>query len=265
MSNTNYKPQIHSKFYWIFADAWTLTARSLKHIFKNMDQLLGMFVQPVMFLLLFRYVFGSAIATGTTSYVNFLVAGILVQMAAFGGTMTAFSVASDLTKGIIERLKSLPTFSAGVMTGHVIADLVRNLISSTVMILVGLLVGLRPDASPLEWLMIIGIILLFTLAISWMSAILALIAKSVEAVQWMSFLVVFPLTFASSAFVPAEGMPKYLRLFAENQPVTHVIDAIRSLMVGTPMGNSGWLAVVWCLGITIIAIPIAAYLFRRSN
>jgi ABC-2 type transport system permease protein len=265
MSNTTYKPQVHSKLYWILADSWTLTQRSLKHIFKNMDQLLGMAVQPIMFLLLFRYVFGGAIETGSTSYVNFLVAGILIQMAAFGGTMTAFSVASDLQKGIIERLKSLPTFSAGVMTGHVIADLVRNIVSSTIMILVGLLVGFRPTASPLEWLIIVGVLLLFTFAISWMSAILALIAKSVEAVQWMSFLVVFPFTFASSAFVPTEGMPKLLRIFAENQPITHVIETMRSLMVGTPMGNHAILAVIWCAGITIVAIPIAAYLFRRSN
>lgn len=260
-----YKPQQHSKLYWVFADSWVLTLRSLKHIFKNMDQLLGMIVQPIMFLLLFRYVFGGAISTGSTSYVNFLVAGILIQMAAFGGTMTAFSVATDLQRGIIERLKSLPTFSAGVMTGHVVADLVRNLVSSTVMILVGLLVGFRPDASPLEWLLIIGILLVFTFAISWLSAILALIAKSVEAVQWMSFLFIFPLTFASSAFVPTEGMPKVLRIFAENQPITHVIEAMRSLMVGTPMGNHGWLAIIWCVGATIIAVPIAAYLFRRSD
>lgn len=259
------QPQKHSKLYWVFVDSWVLTKRSLSHIFKNMDQLLGMIVQPIMFLLLFRYVFGGAIATGSTSYVNFLVAGILIQMAAFGGTMTAFSVASDLQKGIIERLKSLPTFSAGVMMGHVTADLVRNIVSSTIMILVGLLVGFRPTASPVEWLIIIGVLVVFTFAMSWLSAILALIAKSVEAVQWMSFLIVFPFTFASSAFVPTEGMPKLLRIFAENQPITHVIETMRSLMVGTPMGNHGVLAVVWCLAIAIVAIPIAAYLFRNSN
>lgn len=219
-------------------------------------------MQPIMFMLLFRYVFGGAIDTGGVSYVNFLVAGILIQTAAFGASTTSFSVATDLQRGIIDRLKSLPIASSGVLVGHVIADLIRNIISSAVMIIVAFLIGFRPTAGPAEWLTIAGVLLLFTLAFSWMSAILGLLAKSVEAVQWFSFVIIFPLTFASAAFVPTASMPKYLRIFAENQPVTHVIETMRSLMVGTPMGSHGIAAVIWCIALTAVSIPISVYLFR---
>lgn len=258
-----FKPMKRSRAFWMVSDSWVLIKRSLSHIFKNTDQLLGLTIQPIMFMLLFRYVFGGAIDTGGVSYVNFLVAGILVQSVAFGSLTTSLSVATDLQKGLIDRLKSLPIFSLAVVMGHVTADLVRNTIQSVIMIGVGLLVGFRPNASVKEWLIITGIVLLFTFAMSWVSAILGLLAKTVEAVQWMGFFLVFPLTFASAAFAPTEGMVKGLRIFAENQPVTHVIEAIRALMIGTPVGNHGWLAVVWCVGIIAVAIPYATYLFRK--
>ncbi len=254
----------HSRLYWALADSFILIKRSFTHIYRNPDQLLSLFMQPVMFMLLFRYVFGGAIDTGGTTYVNFLVAGILVQTAAFGATTTSLSVATDLTRGIIDRLKSLPIVSSAVMTGHVVADLVRNLISSAVMVLVALAVDFRPTASFTDWLMIAGLLILFTLAFSWLSAIMGLLAKSIEAVQWFGFVLVFPLTFASAAFVPTESMPKYLKIFAENQPVTHVIEAMRSLMVGTPMGNHGIAAVIWCVALIAICMPIATYLFRMK-
>jgi len=252
----------HSALFWALSDTWVLIVRSLKHIFKNMDQLLGLTIQPVMFMLLFGYVFGGAIATANGNYINFLVAGILVQMSAFGATTTAISVATDLKRGIVDRFKSLPMVSSAVMTGHVIGDLVRNALSTVVLLIVALLMGFRPTASFSEWLLIIGILILFTLAFSWMAAIMGLLAKSVEAVQWMTFFFVFPLTFASAAFVPTASMPGVLRVFAENQPVTHVIEAIRALMIGTPIGNHGWIAALWCIGIIAIAMPVASYLFR---
>ncbi|HUC20318.1 MAG TPA: ABC transporter permease, partial [Candidatus Polarisedimenticolaceae bacterium] len=143
--------------------------------------------------------------------------------------------------------------------------LFRNVISGVIMVLVGLLVGFRPDATPLEWLMVIGLSLLFTLAISWLSAILGLVVKSLEAAQWVGFIVIFPLTFISSAFVPTKTMPDAMRIFAENQPLTHVINTIRALLVGTPLGNSGWLALVWCVGIIAVSIPFATWLFRRKT
>jgi ABC-2 type transport system permease protein len=249
--------------YWAFHDSWVLIGRSMKHIFKNIDQLLSLAVQPIMFMLLFRYVFGGAINTGGTSYVNFLVPGILIQSAAFGALTTSVSVANDLQRGIIDRFKSLPMVSSAVMTGHVVADLVRNIISSAVMVLVALLVGFRPEASLVQWLGVIGLLLLFTFALSWMSAIVGLVAPSLEAVQWIGFVAVFPLTFASAAFVPTESMPGVLKLFAENQPVTHVIEAIRALLVGTPMENHATMSIIWFAGIVIVSIPLAAWLFRR--
>ncbi len=255
----------HKQLYWFFSDTYVLIVRSLKHIFKNLDQLLSLAIQPIMFMLLFRYVFGGAIDTGGTTYVNFLVAGILVQTAAFGALTTSLNVATDLKRGIIDRFKSLPMVSSTVLIGHVTADLVRNTISSTVMILVALLVGFRPTATFTEWLMALGILLAFTFALSWASAIMGLLAKSVEAVQWMGFMLVFPLTFASSAFVPTAGMPKVLRIFAENQPVTHVIEAIRGYMVGTPVGNHATIALIWCAAVVVIAIPLSGYLFRKHT
>ncbi|MDP2586676.1 MAG: ABC transporter permease [Candidatus Komeilibacteria bacterium] len=259
------QPQKHSRPYWLAVDLGVLIGRSLKHIFKNKDQLLGLTIQPIMFMLLFRYVFGGAIDTGGASYVNFLVAGILIQSAAFGALTTSLSVTTDLQKGIIDRLKSLPIVSWGVLMGHVTADLFRNVIQSTIMISVGLLVGFRPTASLVDWLAITGIIMLFTLAFSWIAAIMGLIAKTAEAVQWLGFFLVFPLTFASAAFVPTQTMVPWLRAFAENQPVTHVIEAVRALMIGTPIGSHGWLAVAWCVGIIIIAVPWAGYLFRHHS
>lgn len=263
MQSSQIKIEKHSAFYWAIHDSLILVQRSLKHIFKNLDQLMSLAIQPIMFMLLFRYVFGGSINVGTTSYVNFLVAGIWVQMAAFGATTTSISVATDLQRGIVDRFKSLPMVSSAVMTGHVVADLVRNAISSVVLITVALLVGFRPVASFTDWLAIFGILLLFTFALSWMSAIMGLLAKSIEAVQWMGFVAVFPLTFASAAFAPTANMPKALRVFAENQPVTHVIEAMRALMNGTPVGNHAILAIIWCAAITVVCIPLAAYLFRK--
>lgn len=265
LQNTSVQPEKHSRMYLVISDTLVLIQRSLRHIIKNRDQLLGLTIQPIMFMLLFRYVFGGAINTGGINYVNFLVAGILVQSAAFGALTTSLSIATDLQRGIIDRLKSLPIASWGVLMGHITADLVRNIIQSLIMIAVGLLVGFRPTASPWEWVMITGIIMLFTFAISWTAAIMGLIAKTVESVQWLGFFLVFPLTFASAAFAPTETMPRWLRIFAENQPVTHVIESVRSLMIGTPIENHGYLSVIWCMGIIILSIPLAAYLFRKHS
>jgi len=252
---------------WVFAlqDSLQMVGRSSRHIIRNRDQLLGTFFQPIMFLVLFVYVFGGAIKTGHQSYINFLLAGIIVQTAAFGSTTTSLAVANDMQKGIMDRFRSLPMFNLAVLNGHVVSDLFRNLISSTVMILVGLAIGFRPHASFVDWLIIVGVLLLFTLAFSWISAIMGIVSKSVEGVQWLGFVVIFPLTFASSAFVPTDGMVKGLKIFAENQPITQVVNAVRALMNGQPVGNTVWLSVAWCLGIMVVAIPLASYMFRKKN
>jgi ABC-2 type transport system permease protein len=247
-------------------DSLLMIQRSSRHILRNTDQLLGTFFQPIMFLVLFAAVFGGAISLALPDgigYLDFLLAGIIVQTLAFGSTTTAIAVSNDLTKGIVDRFRSLPMSSAAVLTGHVVSDIFRNSLSTIIMILTGLVMGFRSHASVGEWAMIAGILLLFTLAFSWIAAIMGVFAKSVEAVQWLSFIIVFPLTFASSAFVPTEGMNRFLKAFAENQPITHVIEAVRALMLGTPIGNHGWLAAGWCIGVMIIVVPLATFLFKR--
>jgi len=253
-----------SKIFLTLNDSLIMIRRSTTHIIRNTDQLLGTFFQPIMFLVLFTSVFGGAIATGT-SYINFLMAGIIVQTLAFGSTTTAIAVCNDLQKGIVDRFRSLPMSNLAVLNGHVVSDLFRNGLSAIVMILAGLVIGFRPTADFTEWILAAGLIALFTFAISWLSAIVGVAAKSVEGVQWLTFVVIFPLTFASSAFAKPETMSPWLRVFAENQPVTHMVDAVRSLLIGTPMGDSGWMAVAWCVGILVVSIPTAAWLFRRKT
>jgi ABC-2 type transport system permease protein len=252
---------------WMFAlqDSLQMIGRSSRHIIRNRDQLLGTFFQPIMFLVLFVYVFGGAIKTGHVNYINFLLAGIIVQTAAFNSTTTSLAVANDMQKGIMDRFRSLPMFNLAVLNGHVVSDLFRSMISTLVMILVGLAIGFRPHASFTDWLVITGLLLLFTFTFSWISAIMGIVAKSVEGVQWLGFVIVFPLTFASSAFVPTEGMSAGLKAFAENQPITQVVNAIRNLMNGTPVGNTVWLSIVWCVGILAVTIPLASYLFRKKT
>jgi len=192
-------------------------------------------------------------------------AGIIVQTIAFGSTTTAIAICNDLQRGIVDRFRSLPMSNLAVLTGHVISDLFRNGISTIVMIVAGLVIGFRPTATVGEWLLFAGLIILFTLAISWLSAIVGLLAKSVEGVQWMTFVAIMPLTFASTAFVPAESMTAWLRPFAENQPVSHMVDAVRALLIGTPAGDSIVLSVVWGVGILVVSVPLAAWLFKRKT
>jgi ABC-2 type transport system permease protein len=255
---------------WIlaFTDMLIMIGRSSRHILRNRDQLLGTFFQPIMFLVLFASVFGGAIEKALppgVNYLSFLLAGIIVQTLAFGSSTTAIAICNDLAKGIIDRFRSLPMNNLAVLTGHVVSDLFRNGISTVVMILAGVVMGFRSSASLTDWLYIAGILMLFTLAFSWLSAIMGIYAKSVEGVHWLSFIIVFPLTFASTAFVPADSMNKYLRIFAENQPITQIVEAVRALMLGTPIGNHGILAVAWCVGILVVALPLSSWLFRRKT
>ena len=250
------------------SDSLVMIRRSSTHIIRNTDQLLGTFFQPIMFLVLFAAVFGGAISKALppgVSYLNFLMAGIIVQTLAFGSTTTAIAVCNDLQKGIVDRFRSLPMSKLAVLNGHVVSDLFRNSISTAVMLLAGLVIGFRSPASFTDWLGIAGIILLFTLAFSWLSAIVGILAKSVEGVQWLTFVLVFPLTFASTAFVPAEGMNPILKAFAVNQPITQVVEAVRALILGTPIGNYGWSSALWSLGILVVAVPLASWLFARKT
>jgi ABC-2 type transport system permease protein len=253
-----------SELYWLYDNTKVLTKRSITHIVRNLDQMLSIAVMPVMFLLLFRYVFGGAIVTGV-SYVNFLIAGVLVQTLAFGANVTTFNIVLDMQRGIVDRFRSLPMADSVVLLSHVLADVVRNIASASIMLSVGFLVGFRPTASPTEWLLIFGLMILFSFAFSWFSAVLGLLVDNIEAAQWLGFVIIMPLTFTSSAFVPTESMPTGLRIFAENQPFTHLTDAMRAWMVGTPIGNSGWLSLIWCVGIIVVSIPLASWLYRHKT
>jgi len=258
------QPVQRSRMIWAFLDTWVLFKRSIMHIKQDLEQLFALTIQPIMFVVLFRYVFGGAIETGGVSYVNFLMAGIFVQTAAFGSTVTGFTIANDKAKGIMDRFRSLPMVKSAVLTGHVFADLARNAFATVVMVLAGLAVGFRPEASFIDWIAVFGLILLFTFALSWVFAIVGLTAKSVEVVQQSSFIWIFPLTFVSSAFVPTSTMPGWLRVFAENQPVTHVVEAVRALLLNQPIGNHGWISLIWGIGIFLVAFPIASAIFRRQ-
>ncbi len=262
---SNIKPMHRSRPFWVVSDSWLMAKRSITHIIRSFDQMLSLVLFPIMFMLLNRYVLGGAIHTGNVSYANYLFAGILVQTLAFGANYTTINLAVDMKEGIVDRFRSLPMGTGSLLIGHVTADLVRNIISGIIIIAVGFLVGFRPNAGLTDWLFVAGLAFVFTLAISWLSAILGLMVKTLEAAQWTGFVVIFPLTFISSAFVPTSTMPRALRAFAENQPLTHVINAMRSLLVGTPMGNAGWLAVIWCLGIIVVSMPIAIWLFQRQG
>ncbi len=254
-----------SSLFWLISDSWIMTKRSITHIIRSLDQVMSLVLFPIMFMILNRYVFGGAIDTGNISYANYLFAGIFVQTLAFGANYTTINLAVDMKEGVIDRFKSLPMSSSALVIGHITADLVRNIISGIIIILVGFAVGFRPNAGVTEWLLVVGLAVLFTLAISWLSAILGLLVKSLEAAQWTGFVVIFPLTFISSAFVPTATMPGPLRAFAENQPLTHVIDSMRSWLVGTPLDNSGWLAAIWCIGLIAVSIPITTWLFNRRT
>lgn len=249
--------------YWALADGLVLAKRNLVQIPRVPELLVFATIQPVMFVLLFRYVFGGAIEVGSTSYVNFLMAGIFVQTVAFGATTTGVGLAEDLQKGLVDRFRSLPMSRSAVLTGRTIADLARNLFVVVVMLSVGLLVGFRPEAGVAGWAGAIGLLLLFSFALSWMAATIGLLMRSVEAVQQASFIWLFPLTFASSAFVPTDDMPGWLRAFAENQPITQVIDAVRGLLLDEPVGSAGGLAIIWCAGILLVFVPLSVAVYRR--
>ena len=260
-----FNPSPIPSLFWLVSDSWLMAKRSIMHIMRSLDQVLSLILFPIMFMLLNRYVLGGAIDTGDVSYANYLFAGILIQTLAFGANYTTINLAVDMKEGIVDRFRSLPMSSSALVIGHIAADLVRNIISGIIIILVGFAVGFRPNASFTEWVYVIGLALLFTLSISWLSAILGLLVKSLEAAQWVGFVLIFPLTFVSSAFVPTETMPSAIRAFAENQPMTHAINAIRAWLVGTPLGDSAWLSALWSIVLIAISVPITAWLFRRHS
>jgi ABC-2 type transport system permease protein len=249
---------------WAVAADWaTMAGRSLRIARRNVDVLLTSLLLPVMLMLLFVYLFGGAIDTGTR-YVTYVVPGVLLLCAGFGASMTAVSVTTDMTGGIIDRFRSMDVGGSSVLAGHVAASVVRNLASTVLVFGVAFLIGFRPSAGLLDWLAAAGVLLLFILAISWLAAAVGLLARSPEAAGGFSFLVMF-LPYPSSAFVPIDTMPGWIHGFASNQPVTPVIETLRGLLLGLPVGSSPARAVAWCLGILVASVAASGVLFRRRT
>jgi ABC transporter DrrB family efflux protein len=245
-------------------DSLVVARRNLLRIPRNPDLLIGFTVQPIMFVLLFVYVFGGAIRTPGFSYVDFLMPGIIVQTMSFGGFVTALALSDDMKKGLIDRFRSLPMARSAVLAGRTLADIATNLVSLGIMIAVGLLVGFSFHANVAEVLAGIGLMLLFGFAFSWVFAYLGLTSSSPEAAQSMGFMAIFPLTFASSAFVPVQSMPGWLRAFAEVNPFTIMTDAMRGLWLGADVGNAVAGAVAWSAGITVVFSVLAVSRYRRA-
>lgn len=236
--------------------------RSLLHSLRNLDALLMAILLPVLLMLMFTYVFGGAIAPGG-GYVNYVVPGIILLCAGFGSSSTAMDVTTDMTNGIIERFRTMPISSTHVITGHVIASLVRNLMATGIVIGVALLVGFRPDAGPVAWVAAIGIIAFFILTITWLFAAIGLVAKTPAAASGYGFILLF-LPYLSSAFVPVDTMPEWLRGVAGHQPITPITETIRALMTGSPPREHLWWALGWCASILAVAIVWSAWSFRRK-
>jgi ABC-2 type transport system permease protein len=245
-----------------FSDMSVMLGRSMRHIFRSLDTIITVTIMPIAFMLLFVYVFGGAIQTGTDNYVNYLLPGILLIAIASGISYTAYRLFIDMQRGIFERFHSMPISRSTVLWGHVLTSLVSNAISVIVIILVALIMGFRSSAGVLSWLAVAGILALFTLALTWIAVIAGLSAKSVDGASAFAYPIIF-LPFISSAFVPTGSMPSVVRAFAENQPVTAIVEAIRALLSDQPVGNNIWVALGWCIGIVLVAYIFAMRAYKK--
>ncbi|NNG97159.1 ABC transporter permease [Gordonia araii NBRC 100433] len=242
-----------------------MVGRSLRHTVRNIDALLTAVFLPVMMLVLFTVVFGGAMDTGQ-AYIDYVVPGVILLCAGFGAASTAISVTKDMTEGIVARFRTMNIVPSAVLAGHVTASVARNLVSTALVLATALLLGFRPSASPSQWLGAIGLVVLFIVAMSWFSAMVGLVAKTVDAAAALGFFVLF-LPYASSAFVPIDTMPGWLQPIATHQPITPIIETLRALLhdVPTGAGSQAWTAVAWCLGITVASIAGCVVLWNRSR
>jgi ABC-2 type transport system permease protein len=245
-----------------FGDTAVLTGRTMRHVTRSMDTIITTAITPVAIMLLFVYVFGGAIDTGTVAYVNYMLPGILLITIASGISYTAFRLFTDMQGGIFERFQSMPIARSGVLWAHVLTSLAANMISLVVVFGVALLIGFRSGAGVPAWLAVAGILVLFTLALTWVAIIPGLAANSVEGASAFSYPLIF-LPFISSAFAPTDTMPGPVRAFAEHQPVTAIVDTIRDLLTGQPVGTDIWAALAWCVGILVVAYLFANVSYRR--
>jgi ABC-2 type transport system permease protein len=246
-----------------FGDTALLTGRSLRHITRSPDTIITTAVMPIAFMLLFVYVLGGAIQPGSGKYVNYLLPGILLITIASGISYTAYRLFLDMQSGIFERFQSMPIARSSVLWAHVLTSLVANVISLVVVVLVALLMGFRSGAGALAWLAVAGILILFTLALTWLAVIAGLTAKTVDGASAFSYPLIF-LPFISSAFVLTDTMPGPVRAFAENQPVTSIVNAIRDLYTQQPVSTDIWIALAWCLGLLSVAYALAIGIYHRK-
>lgn len=243
-------------------DTTVLLKRSLRHVLRSPDTIITTAITPITMLLLFVYVFGGSIEVGGGRYVDYLLPGILLVTIASGIAYTAFRLYTDVSGGLFERFRSMPIARSALLWGHVLTSVVANLVSLALVVLVAVAMGFRTGAGPLAWLAVLGILVLFTLALTWLAIVPGLLATSLDGVSGFSYPLVF-LPFVSSAFVPTGGMPGPVRWFAEHQPVTPIVDTIRDLYAGQPVGGTGWVAVAWCLGLLLGAYALAMATYRR--
>jgi ABC-2 type transport system permease protein len=246
-----------------FGDTTVLLGRSLKHITRSMDTIITTAIMPIAFLLLFVYVFGGAIQHGSGTYVAYLLPGILLITIASGISYTAFRLFTDMQSGIFERFQSMPIARSAVLWAHVLTSLIANLISLVVVVLVALLMGFRSSAGVLAWLAVAGILILFTLALTWIAVIPGLTAKTISGASAFAYPLIL-LPFISSAFVPTATMPGPVRWFADYQPMTSIVDSIRDLFTGQPVSADIWVALAWCIGILVVAYAFAMVIYRRK-
>lgn len=247
---------------YFFKDMSVMFGRSMRHIFRSMDTIITVCITPIAMMLLFVYVFGGAIESGTENYVNYLLPGIMLMAIGSGIAYVAYRLFTDKKRGIFERFHSMPIARSTVLWGHVLTSLISNAISVVVIILVALLMGFRSSAGILEWLAVFGILGIFTLALTWIAIIAGLAAKTPDGAGAFSYPIIF-LPFISSAFVPTNTMPTVVRIFAENQPVTPIVEAIRNLLANQPVGNEIWTALAWCIAITVIAYIFAIRIYKK--
>lgn len=241
----------------------TMVGRCLRLSRRNIDALITALMLPVMIMLMFVYLFGGAISTGT-AYVTYVVPGVLLLCVCFGSATTAVTVSQDLTGGIVDRFRSMDLGGAAILTGHVTASVLRNAVSTAIVFGVAFAIGFRPHADPLHWLAALGVLVLFVSALSWAAATVGVVAGSPEAANGFSFFAMF-ISYPSSAFVPIDTMPTWLQGFARNQPITHVVESLRGLLLERPVGSHVLLAVAWSAGITLVSVVASAVLFRRRT
>jgi ABC-2 type transport system permease protein len=247
----------------VFGNTGVMFGRSVRHVTRSVDTIITVTIMPIAFLLLFRYVFGGAIQAGTDNYVNYLLPGILLIAIASGISYTGYRLFNDMQSGIFERLHSMPIARSSVLWGHVLTSMVSNAVSVVIIIGVGVLIGFRSSAGVLAWLAVAGILALFTLALTWIAVIAGLLAHSPDGASAFSYPIIF-LPFISSAFVPTATMPGPVRAFADNQPVTAIVNTIRELLAQQPVGNDIWTALAWCVGVLIVAYAFAMRAYRRK-